>query len=767
MSSGYAFIRTMVQTRSKGHTATGAVCYRMGLSGTSTIPGRDGGDRAFDYTRRTGILATGYAAPPGTDPSWSEPLKWAHRIEAVDKRKNSRQCRDDVVAVPIELVELGLAEEAIQAYADRLADLHNTVVQWAFHGPGRGEKNYHAHVLYPGRHVEGLGFSKHRDRGQDNPTHREEPDLVTRHKGIWSEICQGRGIELKWTSGAPAHHLGPQICATKRRRMVAELGDRIRETVVASETGERVPDQRVLTDLTEIASGVTDGLSVHEMLQLELAEAQQGRPAPRPVPAPVAYQPEVLPVRRVEPEVVLPVQANPSVLPPARRLPEVLLPVHAPEVVPPARTVARVLPPTRIAPSVLQPAARAPEVLPAVQIGPRVLPPARRPPEVLPAVREPEVVPPARTVAGVLPPTRIAPPVLPPVRRAEVPPAVQIGPAVLPPVRRPPEVLPVVREPEVVPPRRTLPLVLPDPVRRAVTVVVATVRQGGPSELSTTWQAVGKRLEPDMSTAGRCARAAAEVLSAGARSREKGRAVQPVASPSRLKALADWLLQCTLAAFEHLGLKTKADTEAARPGAAATGGGGVSRPRSPQAETQAMLESTSALDRYLEDLARQLAVRALPPVDEEELAFSNDSFDEVKPMLDNGDDVDEVARQGLDLVAAQHQHDTDERERAEQRLHSVAIELAIQEERKLKEAKSKLRLFRKATVDVSASRRKEIQREEIRKSHPALVEKIRSVCRRSLGRESVEGPPEWLRSAIASHSEPARQVPRTSTRSER
>ena len=137
-------------------------------------------------------------------------------------------------------------------------------------------------------------------------------------------------------------------------------------------------------------------------------------------------------------------------------------------------------------------------------------------------------------------------------------------------------------------------------------------------------------------------------------------------------------------------------------------------------------------------------------------------------MLDNRDEVDELAKQGLDRLAEQHQHDADERERAEQSLHSVAIELAIiREERKLKKAKPKLRLFRKAIVEVSASRRKEIQREEIRKSHPARVEKVRSVCRRRLGREPVAGPPEWLGSAIASHREPARQVPRTSTRSER
>ena len=61
----------------------------------------------------------------------------------VDKRKNSRQCRDDVVGIPVELVEAGVAEEAIQAYADRLAREHKTVVHFALHRPDRGGKNHH------------------------------------------------------------------------------------------------------------------------------------------------------------------------------------------------------------------------------------------------------------------------------------------------------------------------------------------------------------------------------------------------------------------------------------------------------------------------------------------------------------------------------------------------------------------------------------------------------------------------------------------------
>ncbi len=343
----YAFMRTMVQTRSKGHTATGAVCYREGLAAASTIPGADGQARLFDYTRRTGIAATGWAAPPGTDASWGDPVTWAHRIEAVDKRKNSRQCRDDVVGIPVELVEAGVAEEVVRAYADRLAAEHKTVVRYALHEPDRGGKNHHAHVLYPGRHVEGLTFSRKRDREQDNPGKGGGPDLVTRHKAIWSELCRDRGLELNWTSEAPGHHLGPALCAVKRARLVEETRETIRETVAASTPEKEVPGERTLQAVAEIATRVNDGLTVREMLEIERRrkreEELRGRRAPRPVPAPSPFQPEVLPAASA-PEVLPPVKRAPEVPPPART---------APEVLPPVRQQAAVFPPREVATGII------------------------------------------------------------------------------------------------------------------------------------------------------------------------------------------------------------------------------------------------------------------------------------------------------------------------------------------------------------------------------------------------------------------------------
>ena len=456
----YAFMRTMVQTRSKGHTATGAVCYREGLAASSTIPGADGQARLFDYTRRTGIEATGWAAPPGTDTSWGDPVTWAHRIEAVDKRKNSRQCRDDVVGIPVELVEVGVAEEVVQAYADRLAAEHKTVVRYALHKPDRGGKNHHAHVLYPGRHVEGLTFSRKRDREQDNPGKGGGPDLVTRHKAIWSELCRARGLELDWTSEAPGHHLGPALCAVKRARLVEETRETIRETVAAStpEPEKAVPEERTLQAVAEIATRVNDGLTVREMLEIERRrkreEELRGRRAPRPVPAPSPFQPEVLPAA-----------SAPEVLPPVKR---------APEVPPPARTA------------------------------PEVLPPRWETPQVLPPVRRPEVLPPVRQQAAVFPPREVA-----------------------------------------------------------TGIIAAEIKEELPREPAATLSGVERYIEQQRQTlAHGLASAAVRKLSEDAKKRERARAasVQP-APASRIRRIADWVLDCARRVLERLGLMSAAAPE--------------------------------------------------------------------------------------------------------------------------------------------------------------------------------------------------------------
>ena len=224
--ASYSFHRVNVQTRSRKHTAVGAVCYRCGIAGESRFGDKDGHPKIYDYSGRRGIVSSGCALPPGAIPKWTDPLHWVHKIELCDYRKNSRMMRDDVLGIPIELVKAGVAKIAIARYATRIALIRKTPVHYAIHGPNGRNNNFHAHVMYAGRRLEqnGREFQAKRDREQDKAA------LVSTHKEIWKEVCAELGVVVDFSgpvSLEPKQHLGPKSAALERKACEKEAADRL------------------------------------------------------------------------------------------------------------------------------------------------------------------------------------------------------------------------------------------------------------------------------------------------------------------------------------------------------------------------------------------------------------------------------------------------------------------------------------------------------------------------------------------------------------
>ena len=394
-TTAFSFLKTLVQTRARGHTATGAVCYRFGLAAASTLAHpvrraptqaereaheraenerlakgevaastkrhikrkkakgprrrpapyvlvRTDPPRAYDYRGRVGITASGAALPEGAAAQWGDPLEWARRVEAADgKRLDSRQCRDDVVGIPLELLDSGFADLAIARQADKLAKLHHTPVHWVIHKPHGASLNWHAHMLYAGRKLspDGQEFDRRRDVDQD------KPELIEDHKSLWAGTCRELGVEIafalsgqaiedavreefatehgptptdddevaiqaekrkRWREhreATPAQStLTPKVLRAERDAVAEEEGHRLDAVLQAAGGAPLTAHDR--RELGRISSDVED-LDTTQLLALDRAPvtttariAKYGRPPPAPSPASYVEppRPEAVPV---------------------------------------------------------------------------------------------------------------------------------------------------------------------------------------------------------------------------------------------------------------------------------------------------------------------------------------------------------------------------------------------------------------------------------------------------------------------------------------
>lgn len=137
-------------SRSSGRSAVASIAYRAGIEITDERTGRK-----FDYTKRTGVLATNLITPNNLSISRSDLWNMA---ELVETRKNSRTARETVIHIPHELMQGdGTAGKQLAFdFGKHLSDKYGIAVDVAVHAPDRhgDQRNYHAHILMTTRQLE-------------------------------------------------------------------------------------------------------------------------------------------------------------------------------------------------------------------------------------------------------------------------------------------------------------------------------------------------------------------------------------------------------------------------------------------------------------------------------------------------------------------------------------------------------------------------------------------------------------------------------------
>ena len=139
-------------SRSKGHSATGACAYRLGLN----VVNEQTGER-HDFSRRQDV-AEAFTVLPAGAPDW-EPSRLWNEAEKAEKRKNSTVARELLVALPHELSD-SQRSEVSREIAQGLVERYGVAVSVGIHQPDDGGLNHHAHILFSTRRLGPEGFGE-------------------------------------------------------------------------------------------------------------------------------------------------------------------------------------------------------------------------------------------------------------------------------------------------------------------------------------------------------------------------------------------------------------------------------------------------------------------------------------------------------------------------------------------------------------------------------------------------------------------------------
>ena len=138
-----------IHSRSRRHSATAGVAYRVGLD---LVEAPTGEEHLYGH-REDDVLAHGIV---GGD--FADPQSWADAIEAAETRSNSQFYRDIKLALPHELAQERQVELA-REWSASLAEQYGSSVLYAVHrADGKGDqRNVHAHCLLPTRQLSSPG----------------------------------------------------------------------------------------------------------------------------------------------------------------------------------------------------------------------------------------------------------------------------------------------------------------------------------------------------------------------------------------------------------------------------------------------------------------------------------------------------------------------------------------------------------------------------------------------------------------------------------
>ena len=184
-------------SRSDGRNVLAAAAYRAGVKLRDTCEFFTKAVKCFDYSRRSGVVASGIVLPEATPLSFADRQTLWNAAERMERRKDSRVAREIQIALPHELKDEQRQAAVTEFIKHHVVGAYGVAADYAIHRPDkRGDnRNHHAHILITTRAVNGAGFEPAIMAELNNKA--QSGDEIKKLRKAWETICNKALTEAK------------------------------------------------------------------------------------------------------------------------------------------------------------------------------------------------------------------------------------------------------------------------------------------------------------------------------------------------------------------------------------------------------------------------------------------------------------------------------------------------------------------------------------------------------------------------------------------
>lgn len=246
-------------SRAQGRSAVACAAYR---SGEKLIDERQGKEQ--DYTKKTGVEFTKIYAPIGTKTELLDRGQLWNAVEKTERRKDANLAREFEIALPQELNKAE-REKLVDELCNKIVERHSVIVDAAIHAPhtdsGSDERNYHAHIMFTGRHIDletgDFAAKKNRDFNKENSSEtvqkwREDfADMTNRHLeqiGSLERVDHRSNVEQGIALEATAHE-GSAV--TKLRRLGIDTEISLSNDAIKQRNAQQISAEQAIRGLEQ------------------------------------------------------------------------------------------------------------------------------------------------------------------------------------------------------------------------------------------------------------------------------------------------------------------------------------------------------------------------------------------------------------------------------------------------------------------------------------------------------------------------------------